>query len=424
MSEITFNKKNILSFSKLLGETFLVQSLIQFTGMLIGFYIVRKISVQEYALYTVANNMLAMLSVLSDCGISTSTYALGGKVWADKTKLGQVMSTAMIFRNKFALMALLIGVPITFFLLLGQKTSWETVVLIIITFIPAFKAQLTDNLYVVVPRLHQDIRLLQGYQLFVAAFRLLLGGISLFFFPFAWIALLANGIPQMIGNLRLRKIVDLRATITNEEDPETKKEIVKIVKRTLPGSLYFAFSGQISLFILAYMGKSNSVAEWGALGRYSVIFALISSVFAMVIMPRYARLENDRKKIFSTAHKILALQLVLCFLVLTGGYLLSDILLGLLGKDYQNLGTELMVTLSCGVAGVVTGTMLAFSIRRGWVIHPAINIFFNVFPVILFASLFTFNSLFNVLMYNLCVQVFVVISHYLVFLFHWNKYTN
>lgn len=424
MSEITLNKKNILNFSKLLGETFILQSLIQFIGMLIGFYIVRRLTVQEYAVYTIANNMLAMLSVLSDSGISTSTYALGGKVWTDKTKLGAVLSTAIAFRNKFALMALLIGIPITVHLLIKQKVSWETILLVIVTFIPAFKALLTDNLYEVVPKLHQDIRLLQGNQIFVAVLRLLLSGLSLFFFPFAWVALLSTGIPQITGNLRLRKIVDQRATITNEEDLTVKKEIKRIVKRTFPGSLYFAFSGQIALFILAYMGKDSNVAEWGALGRFSVIFTVISSVFAMVVTPRYTRLENDRKKIFSTAHKILFAQLVLCFLVLAGGYFTSDILLTILGKDYQNLNHELLLTLANGVVGVVTGTVLAFSIRRGWVIHPAIDIFLNVFPMILFTYLFTFNSLVNVLMYNLCVQVFVTVAHYFVFLFQLNKHAN
>ncbi len=423
-SENNLGKSKIFNFSKLIGSTFLVQSLIQFMGMLIGFYIVRKLTVQEYALYTVANNMLAMLNVLSDSGISTSTYALGGKVWADKNKLGKVMSTAIRFRNKFALLALLIGIPITAHMLLEQQASWGTIILIAITFIPAFKAQLTDNLYVVVPKLHQDIRLLQGNQLFVAILRLLLNGLSLFFFPFAWMALLANGIPRIAGNIRLRKIVDRRAVITNEEDAEVKKEITRIVKRTFPGSLYFAFSGQISLFILAYMGKSSNVAEWGALGRFSVIFTLISSVFAMVIIPRYTRLENNRKRLFATAHKILGVQFVLCFFVLVGGYLLSDFLLDILGKEYQNLKKELLVSLFNGVLGVVIGTMLAFSIRRGWIVHPVTDIFLNIFPVVLFAYVFTFDSLLNVLLYSLCVHLFTVLSRYLVFLFQLNRYAD
>lgn len=424
MAENTFNNKKIIDFSKILGESFVLQSLIQFIGMLIGFYIVRRLTMQEYAVYTVANNMLAMLSVLSDSGISTSTYALGGKVWTDKIKLGAVMSTAIIFRNKFALFSLLIGIPVTIYLLKEQQTSWETIVLIIITFVPAFKAQLTDNLYVVVPKLHQDVRVLQINQVMVAFLRLLLSGLSLIFFPFAWIAVLANGLPQIVGNVRLRKMVDLRATITKEEDPDIKSEIKRIVKRTFPGSLYFAFSGQISLFILAYMGKASNVAEWGALGRYSMIFSLIATVFAMVVIPRYARQENNRKKLFAMAHKILAVQLLLCALGVAGGYLFSDILLDILGKEYQNLNNELFITLLIGVVGVITGTVLAFSIRRGWVVHPAIDIFLNVFPLVVFAWVFQFNSLMSVLLYSLSVNLFVAIAHYLVFLFQLNKYAD
>lgn len=424
MTDTTFNKKKIIDFSKILGESFVLQSLIQFIGMLIGFYIVRRLTIQEYAVYTVANNMLAMLSVLSDSGISTSTFALGGKVWTDKIKLGAVMSTAIIFRNKFALFSLLIGIPVTVYLLNEQHTSWETIVLIVITFIPAFKAQLTDSLYVVVPKLHQDVRALQVNQVIVAILRLLLSGLSLIFFPFAWIALLANGIPQIVGNIRLRKMVDQRATITKEEDPEVKTEIKRIVKRTFPGSLYYAFSGQISLFILAYMGKASNVAEWGALGRFSVVFTLIATVFAMVVLPRYSRLENDRKKLFVMAHKILAAQLFLCAVGVAGGYFFSDLLLSILGKEYQNLNSELLITLIIGVVGVVTGTVLALSIRRGWVVNPVIDIFLNVFPMIFFAWLFTFDSLINVLLYSLCVNLFVTIAHYFVFIFQLKKFAH
>jgi len=424
MSEYTFSKERIQTFSKLLGEAFFVQSFIQFMGMLIGFYIVRKLTVQEYAIYTIANNMLSMLSVLSDSGISTSTYALGGKIWTDKIKLGKVMSTAIIFRNKFALLALLIGIPITIHLLMEQQVSWETITLIIITFIPAFKSQLTDSLYAVIPKLHQDIRSLQVNQLLVIILRLLLSGIFIFFFPFTWIVLLANGVPQIIGNLRLRKIVDKHATITNEEDPEVKKEIQKIVKRTFPGCLYFAFSGQITLFILAYMGKSNSIAEWGAIERFSVIFTVISSVFAMVIIPRYARLENNRKKLIETAHKILGFQLALSFIVLAVGCWFSDLLLNLLGEKYHNLEKELMLNLLNGGLGIMVGTLLAFSIRRGWVIQPALSIFMNVCPVILFAYFLPLDTLMNVILYSLSVKLFICISYYLVFIFHLKKFAE
>jgi hypothetical protein len=188
--------------------------------------------------------------------------------------------------------------------------------------------------------------------------------------------------------------------------------------------MYFAFSGQITLFILASMGKSNNIAQWGALERFSVIFTLISTVFAIVVIPRYTRLENHGKKIFAAAHKILGGQFALCLIVMAGGYCFSDILLGILGDEYQNLNKELLVTLLGSFIGVVRGTVLAFSIRRGWVVHPVIDIVINVFPVVLFAWLFTFTSLLSVLFFSLCVNLFVTLAHYLVFLFQLNKYAD
>lgn len=383
--------------------------------MLVGFLIVRALPQQEYAYYTIANTMLGMMNTLSNCGISTGMYALGAKVWQDKKALGIVLSTSIRFRNKFAILALIICIPVTVYMLYKQNASYAVTAGIILALIPNFKAQLTDNLYEIIPKLHQELTKLQKNQMFVAALRLFFNGAALFLLPFTWVALLANGIPRIVGNIRLREIAKEKAELTAVEDQKTKKELKEILARTLPSSLYFAFSGQISLFILSFVGKTTSVAEWGALGRYAVIFTVLSTFFAMVALPRYARKKPVRKELITTAHQIIGLIFLSGGLVIGGMYIFSDFLLYLLGAEYAGLNKELLIVSVNGFLAIANGTFLALSIRRGWIIHPVVDILMNFLPLVLFVWIFPLDSLLNVLYFNMALNITYLIARYIIF---------
>ena len=417
------NKNKILNFFKILGTSFFLQGSIQGAGMLVGFLIVRRLSIQEYACYTIANTMLGMMNVLSDCGISTSVFALGAKVWQDKIALGRILSTSIRFRNRFALISLIICTPITIYLLWKQEAPWWLVSLIVLSMIPTFKAQLTENLYTIIPNLHQELNLLQKNQLEVAFWRLFAIGLLMILFPFSWIAIGATGIPRYWGNLKLKKIAMRNAIITNDEDISTIKNIQRIIKRTIPGSIYFAFSGQISLWILSFLGKSTNVATWGALGRYSILFTVISSLFSMVLIPRYARKDNEKKALLVMSHQILLLLLLAGMILLGIIYLFSEQLLALLGKQYMGFNTELLIVSCNAFLSILVGTCYALNVKKGWIIHPLIDVLLNLLPVVIFAIIMPLNSLHSVLLYNFTIQITYLIGHYLIFIFHIYKYT-
>lgn len=410
-------RDTILHFTKLVGSTFLFQTCIQILGMVVGFYIVRKLSVQEYAYYTVANTLLGMMSVLSDGGISSATNALGGKNWQSKESLGQVLTTAIKYRKTFSFISIAICLPFGIYLLNKQNISWEYSIIIFVCLLPSFYSQLTSGLYEIVPSLHQDIRPLQTNQVIVALFRLILSVLAVFIFPFTWAAILANGIPRILGNVRLKKIVEKRADLSQPINDTYTKEISRILKRSFPGAVYFAFSGQISLLILSYLGKVSNVASWGALGRYSVIFTIIGMVVNILLIPRYVRMENDKTKLLKMAHSILGLSIIFGIVILGFCYLFSNQLLWILGSNYMGLNKELLLILINGGILFLVGIVFSFSVRKGWIIHPIIEIGFNLLPLIIFINFFKFNSLESVLLFNILCSSVILFGHYVAFLY-------
>lgn len=193
---------SILKLVSLVGST---EILLKGIGFVTGILIVRMLPVQEYAWYTLANTMLGTLIVLTDGGISNGVLALSGKIWQDPQKLGVVVTTGLDLRKKFAIVTLIIVIPILIYLLLNNKSSWLTAVLIVLSLIPAFYADLSDSLLEITPKLHQDITSLQKNQLTVGLGRLALTIMTIFVFPFTFAILLAAGIPRIYGNQKLKK---------------------------------------------------------------------------------------------------------------------------------------------------------------------------------------------------------------------------
>jgi O-antigen/teichoic acid export membrane protein len=168
------NYARLLEWGRLITITGGTQLVVQLTGFVSGIIIVRLLSTQEYALYTLANTMLGTMTMLSDSGIANGVMAEGGKVWQDKAAVGVVLSTGLKLRKKLGLISLAVTLPVLAYLLLTHGASWVATVLIIAAIIPAFFAALSDSLLEIIPKLHQDIKPLQRNQAEVSLGRMVL----------------------------------------------------------------------------------------------------------------------------------------------------------------------------------------------------------------------------------------------------------
>ena len=144
------------------------------------------------------------MTLLADGGITAGVYAQSGKVWKDKDKLGSVVSTGLELRRKFAIISLIISVPILLYLLKHHGASWFMAMMIGISLIPAFLANLSSAILIIVPKIQQDIPPILRNDVEVGIGRLILTFLLIFIFPFTFIALLAGGLPRIYGNFRLK----------------------------------------------------------------------------------------------------------------------------------------------------------------------------------------------------------------------------
>lgn len=402
---------SILNWGKLISVTGGAQIILQAIGFLSGILIIRLLPVQEYALYTLANTMLGTMTVLADGGISTGVMAQGAKVWKEKDKLGMVLSTGLHLRRKFAVGSLIVATPILIYLLIHNGASWLTTFLIVLSLVPAFFAALSDTLLEIVPKLHQDIIPLQKNQVGVGIGRLLLTTLTIFIFPWAFIAILASGIPRIFGNIKLKKIAHQFADKDQKSDTVVQAEIMQMVKKILPGAIYYCVSGQITIWLISIFGKIESVAQLGALGRFAVLLSLFNVIIGTLIIPRYARLLEQKALLLKRFVQILLLLTVLMCIVIVLTYLFSNQLLWVLGENYYGLTNELVLNIAGTCIGLIGGVCFALYTSRGWVINPVFSISISLLSIAAGAFFFNVATLNGVLIFNLFLAAVQVALH-------------
>jgi O-antigen/teichoic acid export membrane protein len=407
------NKEQTLTWIKLISITGGAQLIVQLVGLVSGIIVIRMLPTHEYGLYTLANTMLGTMLVLADGGISSGVMSQGGKVWQDREQLGIVLATGLDLRMKFAIGSLLIAIPFLLYLLIHHDASWLMSFLIIVSLIPSFFTSLSGALLQVAPKLNQDIGPLQKNNIISNVLRLVLIMITLFAFPWAFIAIFVAGIAQLWANSNLKKISLGYANWKQTPDPAVKKEILFFVKRILPGSIYYCLSGQITIWLISFFGNTAAVAQVGALGRLGMMLGIFTAILSTLVIPRFSRLPNEKSKLFKTFFLIQLGLVALGIFIIGIVYLFPAQILWILGKDYSNLKTELILSIAGSCLGLVAGSAFGLSTSRGWAINPLISIPLTLVAIIAGITIIDISTLIGVLKFNLFVYFVEIIMYYL-----------
>src|SRR5882724_4955546 len=86
------------SFTALAG-TVAVQAGTQLLVFAAGIIVVRNLSIEQYAYYTLATAALGVAGALSDSGMTSALIGQCGRVWREPDRLGAVMATGLALRR-------------------------------------------------------------------------------------------------------------------------------------------------------------------------------------------------------------------------------------------------------------------------------------------------------------------------------------
>src|ERR1700737_184151 len=159
--------------ARVVGNFALVQAGVQIIGFLSGICLVRWLPQQEYAYFTIANTMQGTINLLADIGISVGLISIGGRVWQDRHRFGELINTGLGLRKKLGAVAILIITPVLYFMLIKNGAPVLYSVLLVALVLLGLIVQLSLGVLSVVPRLRSDIGTIQKIDFTAAIVRLL-----------------------------------------------------------------------------------------------------------------------------------------------------------------------------------------------------------------------------------------------------------
>jgi O-antigen/teichoic acid export membrane protein len=388
-----------------IGNYVLVQAVVQIIAFSSGILLVRWLPQREYAFFTIANAMQATLMMLADIGISVGLISIGGRIWQDRHRFGELINTGLSMRRKLAAAAVIIVAPILYAMLTKNGAPASYTFLLIAVVLAGFSIQLSVDIYSVVPRLHSDIGLIQKVDFICAIVRLLLVLGLVYLFATAGLAVAIASATFLLQYFLLRayaaKVVDLKAN----ENAEYRREMVRLIKNLAANSLFYCFQGQITVFLISFFGRhAASVAEVGALGRLAMIFTVLMNLLTNIFVPAFARC-HDKRKLHWLFAAIVGGAVLFSLAVLAGAAFFPEQFLLVLGNRYAHLHRELLLMVSVAVISALSGTLWLLNASKAWINGAWLYVPLTLTTQIALIPFTDFSSVAGVLIFNLISAV-------------------
>jgi O-antigen/teichoic acid export membrane protein len=271
------------------------QGAVQGLNVLIGLFLVRRLSVEAYAQFGVASGFQNLFSVLMDLGFASTIIPMVGERVGDRALIGRYVRAAQGLRDTTFLLLAPIA-AITFLAVIHQR-HWSGMLqagllasILLTLYSGGIVGFFSAPLF-----LERRFREFYVPQVLSAAGRLALcvllwsGGVLT-----AWAAAGLGAISVASNALFIRKAA-LECIVWPERDSkEIRGELIRYVLPATPAIIFSAFQGQISLFLISLFGSTLNIAEVSALARIGQIFSVLMTFNTMMVEPYIARTPEDR----------------------------------------------------------------------------------------------------------------------------------
>ena len=384
-----------------IGNYALVQAAVHLLAFTSGILLVRWLPQREYAYFTIANAMQATLMMLADIGISTGLISIGGRVWQDSRRFGELINTGLAVRRKLAAVATIVVAPILYAMLARNGASLSYALLLTAIVLGGFSIQLSIDVFSVVPRLHSDIKRIQTIDLSCAVVRLFLVFGLIYFIPAAGLAVALATVTFFLQYLLLRSYAARMVDLGASENAEDRQEIVRLIKTLAASTLFYCFQGQINVFLITLFGHhTDSIAEVGALGRLAMIFTILMNMMTNVFVPAFARCQ-EKRELLKLYFLIAGGVLLFSAAVLAGAALFPNQFLFVLGSRYAHLHRELLLMIAVAVISALSSALWLLNASKAWVAGSWLYIPLTLATQVALIPFTDFSSVASILIFNL-----------------------
>jgi O-antigen/teichoic acid export membrane protein len=368
------------------------QMLFQLMGFGFSLILIRTMIKEDYAVYTILTSIQAILAILADSGVSVGFQAIGGRVWHHKKRLASLIKTASMIKWRVIFFAFAIAGGYGLFILIKQNFPGYQIALFLVSLMLIVAPEIQKGFLLHALLLKKDVLNVQLSNIISQGLRLFL--ISAVFFLFnknlsIQVVLCITIFSIWISFIfLLRKSKQMRNE-SAEESPVYRRILLHYLKMNWHTSAFYAFQGQIAIFLIGMFGSTGNLADLGALSRFSMIFIIMAALSSNILSPAFGR-TRDRSKLLELYSLTLISLATFSLLAITIVSVYPEPFLWVLGDKYQDLGYELVLVFIGGFISLAVGTIFSFNSAKGWIkFSPVWEIPLNI--VVLITGLFVFD---------------------------------
>jgi O-antigen/teichoic acid export membrane protein len=332
-------------------------------NLLYGLLCVRMLPVADYAKFAVLFGYMGSLTVLLDVGVAgTLAPLVGGQIANLPLIANYVASLRQIILRLYLVVAPL---AILGFVFLVRKQHWGAAVvaqMLAALLATAWFARVSSS-YGAVLILRRDRSRYYRIQILASLGSL---GLLLVLWLLHWmnlyVAVLLN-VAQVIFLAtsyyrRARQLLGVKGRAIAQQ----RKAIIRLAMPNVPGSIFYATQGQITLMLITLFGhNASSVASVGALARLGQILVFVAQMNPILVEPFFAKLEAGRLK---RTYLLTTAIVVVCSAAYSGlAFAFPEAFLWVLGPKYSQLRLEVSLAILASAMHYVAGFM--------WVIHSS-----------------------------------------------------
>lgn len=337
----------------------------QFLNLLTGFLLLRWLDKEQYAMFGVAFAFQSTVNQLTDLGFAGSIVALAGERGTEPAWLGRYLRSARHYRTRLIGFTL-VGAAVVFPLLTWNH-PWGAPTKLLLFGAIALGVGFQGWIMYGSPLLvHRRLAAYYRPRIVTAALRL---GVSLALFALGWLsgwtAAWLGALNVGLIGLSYRRAARDCVTEPERSDPEANREMRRYLTPLMPGVVFTAFQGQITVAIITVFGTTERVAEVAALGRIGQLFLLLSAVNTVLLEPYIARLPMSLLP--RRYGQVLVVAVLLATALGALGFLFPGPLLWLLGSKYVGLEREVGWVVLTACIGYVSGVMWTMHAARRWI---------------------------------------------------------
>jgi O-antigen/teichoic acid export membrane protein len=351
-----------------IAEFLLSQGVTIACNLLFGLLCVRLLPIGEYAKFVVVFAIQGSLMVLLDVGISGAFIPLVGERIEDR----QLIADYLASLRQIAHWLYAIAAPLTVvaypLLVRNRHWSWQTVAaMIVIVLVSAWFARVGASYGSVLIVRRDRYRWYQA-QIISSLGALALLGVFVAFHRFGAFTAILIGVAKIIAvaivyYLRAHQLLGVKGTPSKEK----RTAIIQLTLPAVPGVVYYALGGQISVFLITIFGRTAAVASVGALSRLGQIFSLLTPINGILVEPYFARLPKKDLK----SHYLMAMAgASVCGAgIVAMARAWPGLFLWVLGPKYAGLRTEVVLVMLLGAIGLVGGVMASINNSRRFIYY-------------------------------------------------------